>query len=525
MATATADTYSAASGQSVLAGRGLSALSGATPLDGIVPTGSFGPGVPSILTGSVVLDDIVASGSISIFNPLDNVLNIISAAPAESWVQLNSNQMSTVYPPTDYRPLFTSSVSEPARIQGAWPSFAWDHVGHRIIMYGGGHANCSSNEVYTWSAATQLWSLAFYPSEQVIVAAAAGRARSVDFNGTPDSSHTYGNNQFLPTLNRFMTLGGAAYNSGDPLGFWDSAAPSATSPLRTAGAYLLDMAQANTGKVAGATGSNPHRNTTIGVDLAGANAWAIQDWFSLPTTNRPRFGGVDHVDHINCGAVVTQENGHDVAYFSVVSGSRHVWRCEFVDSNFANNIFTYVAAPGPDNTAFGQGPLAFDPTARVIVKILGTGGGGGNAANASAAIQFVDLKRTLGSTNAWRAATIAGAALTEFLTVNLYSGSITFNPVKGCFVIWSMGAQVWEIYAPAGNPTPDTGWSLVKPTMATGVGAPRSNFIFGTGTLDDETGLIGKWRWANDLRCGVTTFGNRTGEVWAYKPTGWIDPR
>ena len=43
--------------------------------------------------------------------------------------------------------------------------FAWDSNRGDIVLYGGGHANYSGNDVYRWRSSTLLWERAAYPSE------------------------------------------------------------------------------------------------------------------------------------------------------------------------------------------------------------------------------------------------------------------------------------------------------------------------------------------------------------------------
>ena len=461
---------------------------------------------------------------------LNAVLNLIAAAPDESWVQLNAgrNTLQDVFAPAGLTSQLGPSGQE--RIQGAWPSVAWSDDRASLIIWGGGHANSPTGQVFEWRASTRDWTLAYHQADLVQVSSVP-RYRSADYNDTPVSSHTYGNNVWLPVLGRFLTFGGAAYGDGGTLRVYDTGTPGNQSPLRSAGAYTLDLADAGQGKVAGATGSNVKGTGYAGVDLDGADAWVLRDWFGQGASHpsRPRVSGSDHDQHINCGAVATIEGGKDVVYYTAGSGTpRHLWRVE-INADPLDDVQTHIAAQGADNSAQGQGPIALDPVRRLVVKLNNSGQG------VSGALHFVDLKRTWGGTNGWRAATLTGDDAADFagMSPNLMNAGVAYNAVKGCFTVYNMGRQVWEVYPPNSaayadnsnsNLTDDTGWSLVKPTMDTSGTAPRSTYVSGDAVLD-ETGLLGKWRWAGVLRCGIVTFGNRAGEVWAYKPTGWTDPR
>ena len=498
MATAVADSYSAASGVPVGGGRWAGGLFG----------------------GSITLDGVVAGGSMVTFNPLNDVLNLIAATPVEGWVQLNTNTFQSAFPPDDLRALYGGNPAPPERIQGAWPSMGWDSVDHQLVLWGGGHANTSANEPYVWRCDTRQWHLAYHASEMVQVDAYP-IFRSAGFNDAPISSHTYGNNEFLTVQNRFWTFGGSAHGHGGKLIVFDPNIPGDQPGLRNAGGFSLSLAQARQGKVAGATGTNNKRGAYVGVNLDGANAWRLHDWWSKSDAeNKPRFGGANYSGHTECGSAATVESARDVLYYTAAAGTdRALLRVEFVDSNPLNDIHTQVSSTAGDGTgsegARGNGALAMCQEMRLAVMVMG-----GN--NNGQTLRFVDLKRTWGSTNTWRTPGLTGADVAEFAALTLHRAGIVWNPIKACFTVWHMGAQVWEVYPPAGNPTPDAGWTLVKVTMAGGA-APRSNFI--TSGLLQEYGIIGKWKWASDLRCAITTFGSQAGEVWAYKPTGWTDPR
>ena len=87
-------------------------------------------------------------------------LDLIAAAPENSWVQLSSNAFADAWPPADLR----TGIASPNTIIYAWSSIAWDAKRHGFWMWGGGHANWDDNDVYFWSAVTRQWSLAYLSS-------------------------------------------------------------------------------------------------------------------------------------------------------------------------------------------------------------------------------------------------------------------------------------------------------------------------------------------------------------------------
>ena len=289
----------------------------------------------------------------------DEVLDLIAAAPANSWVKLNVATYESAWSESVARQGYPysgpSTPDSPSRALGAWASAGWDARRSRFVVCGGGHANSGSNEVYQWSAYTRRWHLAFYGTALHQVDAYP-TYRPVDGNSSPVSSHCYGNNNYLPTIDRFYLGGGAMYGNGGPLNVW-----SGDTALRSAGGFTLDLAQAGTGKVAGVSGSNIHYST-FNADLDGANAWQLRDWGALnPAVLTTGWNG-NILERIECGSAVAHENGHDVLYWS---GNGRMWRTEFVDSNPANDLVTQIT--GAQNARESNGAMAYDPTRRVLL--------------------------------------------------------------------------------------------------------------------------------------------------------------
>ena len=78
---------------------------------------------------------------------LTPLLNTLSATPERSWVRVNLNNYQDVWAPDDLRPLNLASNPTPEKIIIAWSSFAWDTKRGKLILYGGGHANYSGNDI------------------------------------------------------------------------------------------------------------------------------------------------------------------------------------------------------------------------------------------------------------------------------------------------------------------------------------------------------------------------------------------
>lgn len=439
------------------------------------------------------------------------VLDLIDSTPTWGWLKLNTNRFEDAWPPTGLRPPYGGGKHKPDSIIRAWSSFAWDSNNSRMILWGGGHANTSGNDVYIWSAYTRQWSLAYHSTLPVQVGGVA-RYRSTDDTASPVSSHTYANNVYLPTTDRFLTMGGAAHGDGDSLRVWDG-----DTSLRWAGAFSLSLALEGKGYVGGEPGTNAADGDFAGVSLHGANAWTLHDWHD-PDRPGGRFSDFSR-NHINCGAVVRTENGKDVMYYTASSiTSRGLWQTTFHDRNPLNDTQVRVSSGGSDSGS-GQGPIAIDWVRDVCIK-LRTGA-------SSPYIQFVDMGLTWGTGNNWQSVTAFSGDtgdVSDFLAALTLDSGVVYDPVNECFLLWTTGRQVYQIIPPDVEPMTTTGWSIAKPTMDTVGSAPRDGKDSGDPNLND-TGTIGKWRWADDLGCPVALQNNFDGNVWVLKPAGWSDPR
>lgn len=432
-------------------------------------------------------------------------LDLIAAAPENSWIKLNANNYSSVYPPADLR-----STQNPYAIINAWCSFAWDTKRSGLWVWGGGHANYDCNEVYFWSARTRLWSLAYHT-------ALYGSSHTADNPHSPVSSHTYANNIYLPESDRMLTFGGAAQADGLGLAVW---AEDNSGKLRGAGCYTLQLELAGQGMLGGLPGSNYKKGAYAGINLPGARAWEFHDWYlDNPTVAGGAFPAKGHA---NCGACVRTENGHDVVYFSYTEGtSRGVGRAEFVDNDYRNDVVTKVA--NTFNDAGGSiGPIDILPSHDLMFELH-------TDVSTLAKGQFIDLQRPL-PTGWRRIASFSGPDVAEFLGALDKGYGVLADRKRGYFVAWRKGSAVWRIDAPTRGVdgyVPDTGWTVMKLTAVT-TGAP----IDPAKSSGSGGGITGKWRYAPDMDCYIgipappdSWTADTLAPVYAYKPANWADPR
>ncbi|HEB93917.1 MAG TPA: hypothetical protein ENI94_10740 [Gammaproteobacteria bacterium] len=97
---------------------------------------------------------------------------------------------------------------------GSWSGGIYDSRRERLVVWGGGHLNYDSNELYAFDFNNFRWRFVTQktPKEQ--------RVKSVDIydDGLPSSRHTYNGLQYIPTIDRFFSSGGSVWGSGGCLG-------------------------------------------------------------------------------------------------------------------------------------------------------------------------------------------------------------------------------------------------------------------------------------------------------------------
>ena len=90
---------------------------------------------------------------------------------------------------------------------------------------------------------------------------------------------------------------------------------------------------------------------------------------------------------------------------------------------------------------------------------------------------------------------------------------LDYDPLRDRFLLWGGGNQVWELDDPNGAVSA-SGWTIKLDTLA---GA-------GPGAQDASGGVLGKWHYAEKLDAYIALRDINGGEVWVYKPTGWVNP-
>lgn len=422
---------------------------------------------------------------------VSTLLNIVAAMPEGEWRKVNLNFFSDVWTPAALRPLYGSSNPTPSRIILAWSSFAWDPNRATLLLYGGGHANYRGNDVYQWRASTQRWERAALPSE--MVQTPLGDWNAIDgVAKAPASAHTYDNTIFLPLLDRMLVLGGAADPSG---GHYLTMATATTR--RATGPYLFDPSRAHPDRVGGSTGSHVKRVAPY-TDIVGGDMWSNREaWLDRAVGSQPPTEALTN----GCTGYAV-ENGRDVVY--VRSASR-LYRYEIPDlANPAADSWRQVGQYYYGGSG-GQSTCAYDPERQLFLST-------------HLATPLIFWRLNNPSTISRDTLVTPTDPTGEFPTllassaIKMRDCAIDFDPVRKDFKLWCADGRVWSITPP--TPLAAAGWVIQKAPAP--VGAVPTESI--------GTGVLGKWKYIPNLDVFMGLADAVQGNIWIYKPHGWVNP-
>jgi PKD repeat protein len=417
---------------------------------------------------------------------------LVRSMPENSWAKANRNSFRDVWAPPEHRTLYTwDSNRTPEKIIWPWSSFGWDTLRGDVILFGGGHQNYAGNEVYRWLSSTLMWERASLPSEKVYLR--DNNFTAIDGpDAAPMATHTYDNSTYLPILDRFITFGGAAYQTG---GAWKRWTDETRTALRYTGPYLWNPALADPWKVGGTTGSHPQHSGTF-PHIVGGNMWENRD-LAADFANAPTY-------HVQGCVQPTVENGRDTVYILASrNSSTQLWlRRLTLGANPDDD--TLEIAGAYKVFAGGQTTCGLWPERKLFVY----------TSSGANPIVFFDLT-TRGTTNYNKHVSTAGLEpLIQGLSarsMGITHCALKFDPVRENFLIWCGDATVWRLNPPATNAT--TGWTV---QTIQGGGTPPVKKV--------GTGILGKWKYAPGFDVFIGVMDQIDGSVWVYKPVGWIDP-
>ncbi len=433
------------------------------------------------------------------------LLDIISQMPEGTWKKVNANSFSEAWTPPELRPLNLTSNPPPSKLISAWSSFAWDSNRGDLILYGGGHANYSGNDVYRWRSRNLRWERASLPSQIAVIPGTVAAIAIDGVDAAPSSAHTYDNSVFLPIVDRYLVFGGALFNTGGPYIRQSENDPAVT---RITGPYVFDPEKAASSQVGGTTGSHVQRVAAF-PEIIGGEMWRNRDIHKhLATSILPKH-------HVNGCTAYAYESGMDIVYVSA-SGSIHgtgqsLFRYQISDVNSpwtdkVDRVGIYWGSPSDQPTC------GYDPINKIFLKTTGVN---------SKPLYFWDL-RPERATNKDQAVVVEGSIsnlvqwLNNFTTTtgkSIRHCALDFDPNRKNFLLWCGSTQVWRIIPP--NPLSTLGWRAeMEPVIPSDQNPP----------LNVGTGILGKWDYIPGFDVFMGLENETNGNVWVYKPLGWVAP-
>jgi hypothetical protein len=88
-----------------------------------------------------------------------------------------------------------------------------------------------------------------------------------------------------------------------------------------------------------------------------------------------------------------------------------------------------------------------------------------------------------------------------------------FDPRRGDYKLWCGDGRVWSLKAPAALSA--SGWTIEKAAVPT-TAVPGETV---------GTGILGKWKYIPNLDVFLGLADPVLGNIWIYKPAGWVNPR
>jgi len=360
-------------------------------------------------------------------NGLTDLIELADSLAAGQWLQIPGSNIPLLSQ-ARYNEILASTGSAPFWGNGAkavitaWNSAAYDPVGHRFFVMGGGHTDYGGNEVYAYDLDTLEWTRLTDPAPLTVQDGGQWRP-----DGSPAAPHTYDGLVWNP-VTETLWLTTTAYSYA-PTGyyfptekaFWefDPETLSWTAHAQTVGSMpfassawlegryqilVLDasgtVALINSdGSVVRGSGGQPRdlgsaeydpvRDVVYELGRTGIRAIDVADDGHVTSTVVARFDRDMAATFNFAEAGMAYHPGLDA--FLISGGDRDVWLWDPDDGSF-EHIFNTVSPQGPDGVGRLYDRIEYIPEADAFVMI-------GTDANASEGVWIYKLGQDPASVN------------------------------------------------------------------------------------------------------------------------------
>ena len=267
------------------------------------------------------------------------------------WYEVPNSRLDSVAP----TPLPAGTVGVRG-VMDAWNGGAYDSIGDRLIVWGGGHSDYSGNELYAFSISNGSWSILEPPTPNASVV----ESSPYYADGKPSSRHTYNTLQFLPKQNMFISCAAAAL--WGPTGYLGDG--------KYCDAYDLQSNRwLSKGSIPSIPTANAVLSTVTAVHPTTGNLWVLPSFnsplqeYNPATKTWNQYSVGPFMEYYATGAIDPNNN-----IFVVVGNNQfYVWDL--------NNPNAYPATPstsGPTDVVSSQAPgFEYDPVSKKFVAWIG----------------------------------------------------------------------------------------------------------------------------------------------------------
>jgi hypothetical protein len=431
---------------------------------------------------------VLGAGGTAHAQDLAYLQSLLAGTPEGGWVKANTTTFSSAWATQAEGGLPPGTYSDTGAVVWAWSSFAWDPNRTQLYLWGGGHASYMGNEMYVWSGSSGAWSRGSLPSR---IEPGGGSTFFVVDDAAPQSSHTYDNQLFLPISDRFISFGGATFNTG---GGWQTRDGSGS--VQPAGPWIWDPSRADANKVGGTSGSG-YLPASLGGEM-----WQNR----FPYTSGTRGGSA-----LEGTTAYRQEGGKDVVYMTRdqnASGWPSLYRYEIGNPSLASPDRWDLVGVGFGASAY-QSAAVIDSTNNFYLYL-----GRNPNDQAQHGLGLWNLSQTSSATQPW----------SRFISLVRPDGSpfdtnpmmgIAFDELSGHVLLWDgedRGTVYYTRAAFSGGGTLSSTWTVYEVPAATAQ-QPLGDFRYG---------VLGKWHYVAELGAFIAmdefqTANNDAG-IWLYKP-------
>jgi hypothetical protein len=430
-------------------------------------------------------------------------LNLIQAAPAGSWVKLNTNRIETVWTPSALRPDDSWTLES---VIDAWGGMAWDSLRGKLVFKGGGHANYPGNEVFTWDVTTGEWQRGSLPSRLVDLSffgvtdpEHSGEKMPIDggSKAAPNSCHEFSTPAYLPTVDRVVYFCGGGQTNGVTNIFARS-----NGTIFYPGPFFWDPSKADPLKVGGSQGSHVTRTAQYADpnSIAAGNMWQGRGlWESLTVGQGFAF--------LSASSAYRKEGAHDVLYVTASndngSSAQFLYRYQ-IDASNNPALDTWTLVGNYLNAYEGNGGAFIHPSFEIFVRPRGTGTN----------FMFWKIDATSAASPTANGEFLIAPTLASGTTFsNANKSALFWDPLRQHAVVWQGGKNIYTLKAPASLST--NGWLLTS--------LPVANASIGPPPAGNANPVENRLRYIADLDAYVVVAEGLNGDVWAYKPSNWMN--